>query len=196
MGAGPRKGGQGTSALRYPRGLHSSWIPLILGGLQGTFQMRLSTALLSAAGAAMVTVLLACPAVATDSWKSGFGQGIHEAYVEKGPGNEIYVACTAGASRPSTSIRFMLGGNSPPENSLVTLTFDGEVPLDVGVGKWGELRSDCHACASTFDLVIERLKSKQSVHVRYPDGVSAVFPLTGSAAAIGNECIADFWVTY
>jgi len=153
-------------------------------------------ALLPAAGVAMLIAFPTSPAIAVDSWKSGFGQGIHEAYVEKGPGNEIYVSCTAGASRPSTSIRFMLGGYAPPENSLVTLTFDGEVPLDISVGEWGELRSDCHACAATFDFVIEKLKSKQSVHVRYPDGVSAVFPLTGSSAAIGSECIADFWVAY
>jgi|GEM_PF-1298901 hypothetical protein len=156
----------------------------------------MSGSLLTGAGVTIFAALLSSPALATESWKSGFGQGIHEAYVETGPGNEIYVSCTAGASRPSTSIRFMLGGNAPPERSVVTLTFDGELPLDVNVGEWGELRSDCHACAATFDLVIARLKSKQSVHVRYPDGLSAVFPLTGSAEAIGNECIADFWVAY
>ena len=73
----------------------------------------------------------------------------------------------------------MLGGNAPPRNSQVTLTFDGETHWDIGVGEHGELRSDCHACAATFDLVIHEMKARQSVHVRFADGVSAVFPLTG-----------------
>jgi hypothetical protein len=149
------------------------------------------------AGLALLAALsLSGAAIASDSWKSGFGQGIHEAYVEKGPGNEIYVSCTAGASRSSTSIRFMLAGDGPPENSLVTLTFNGETPADISVGKWGELRSDCHVCADTFDFVVAKMKTKQSVHVRFEGGLSTEFSLAGAADAIGNECIADFWVTY
>lgn len=138
----------------------------------------------------------AFPAVADDTWRSGFGQGIHEAYVEKGPGNQIYVACTAGALRPSTSISFRLGGDGPPDDSLVTLTFDNDTSFDVSVGMSGMLRSDCHACAASFDYVLERLKTKRSVHVRFEGGLSTTFPLSNAAESIGNECTADFWETY
>ncbi|QMW64397.1 hypothetical protein [Devosia sp. MC521] len=116
--------------------------------------------------------------------------------MDKGPGNQIYVACSAGAARPSTSISFMLLGDGPPDRSLVTLTFNDDTPIDVSVGDAGLLRSDCHACASTFDMVLEKFKVKQSVHVRFADGLSTTFPLAGAADAIGGECVADFWSTY
>lgn len=146
--------------------------------------------------ATLAFLALVTPSVAEDRWQSGFGQGIHEAYVEKGPGNQIYVACTAGAARPSTSISFMLAGDGPPDNSLVTLTFDNETPFDIGVGEHGVLRSDCHACAASFDYVLERLKTRQSVHVRFEDGLSTTFPLADASTSIGDECTADFWEAY
>lgn len=48
-------------------------------------------------------------------WTSGFGQGVSEAVINKGPGNQIMVTCDSGADRDATGISFMLGGNSPKE---------------------------------------------------------------------------------
>lgn len=78
----------------------------------------------------------------------------------------------------------------------MTLTFNNETPVDVSTGSDGALRSDCHTCATTFDYVLGKLKTKQSVHVRFEDGLSTTFTLAGASDAIGNECKADFWETY
>lgn len=42
-----------------------------------------------------------------DHWVSGWGQGISEAIITKGPGNQIYVTCDDGAGREATGIRFV-----------------------------------------------------------------------------------------
>lgn len=127
-----------------------------------------------------------------DLWQSGFGQGVCEAIVTYGAGNQILVACECGAGRAVTGISFMLAGRSPT-GSAITLTFDGQNPRDFNL--WdGRIPSHCHACAANFDAVLDLFRSRNSVHVRFENGDSAVFTLNGAAEAIG-DCPADFWRT-
>jgi hypothetical protein len=125
-----------------------------------------------------------------ERWVSGFGQGVKEAVIRKGSGNSIYVACSGSSSSPS-SVNFSLAGRSPTGDS-VTLTFDGLDPERIWISKWGEVSSDCRACATNFDYVINKLKSHSSVHVMFENGDSARFTLEGSANAIG-QCKAGFY---
>lgn len=141
----------------------------------------------------LTAVTLASSAAAfgsDDRWQSGWGQGVAEAIVKKGPGNQIYVTCDDGADRNETKISFMLAGQSPTGSSVV-LTFDAKDPSDYMIID-GEIRSDCRACAATYDAVIENFRRHKSVHVRFENGNAARFTLAGSAKAIG-KCKADFW---
>lgn len=125
-----------------------------------------------------------------ETWVSGFGQGVSEAVINKGPGNQIMVTCDVGADRNSTGISFMLGGDSP-KGDTVQLTFDGTDSVDVT--NWdGEIPSHCNACASTYDFVVERLKKHKTVHVKFQNGLSTRFSLKGASKAIG-KCVADFY---
>jgi len=124
-----------------------------------------------------------------EQWTSGWGQGIAEAIITKGPGNNIYVTCGQGAGYDATGIRFMLAGKEPPGNSI-TLTFDGEDPTDYWISG-GKITSDCRACAANYEEVISRLKRHQSVHVRFENGDATRFTLKGASEAI-IECIPDF----
>lgn len=124
-----------------------------------------------------------------DTWVSGFGQGIKEALIRKGPGNSIYVACEAG-SGISSSISFTLAGKSPSGSSIV-LTFDQQDPERTWVVD-GRIQSDCRACAANFDHVLDNLKRHSSVHVLFENGDGARFSLAGSTKAIG-DCKAGFY---
>ncbi|WEK50968.1 MAG: hypothetical protein P0Y66_02510 [Candidatus Kaistia colombiensis] len=125
-----------------------------------------------------------------NQWTAGWGQGVAEAIVTKGPGNQIYVTCDDGAGREATGIRFMLLGDGPTGSS-VQLTFDGEDPEDYSI--WdGQVKSSCHACAGTYDVVIAKMKKHRSVHVRFENGNAARFTLKGASKAIG-KCVADFY---
>lgn len=125
-----------------------------------------------------------------DKWTAGWGQGIAEAIITKGPGNQIYVTCDQGAGRSATGISFMLSGRAPTGHSI-TLTFDNSDPQDYSL--WdGEIISSCRACAATYDVVIDQMKKAASVHVRFENGDAARFTLRGSSRAIG-ECTADFY---
>jgi len=125
-----------------------------------------------------------------DHWVSGWGQGVSEAIVTHGPGNQIYVTCNEGGNLyANTGISFMLAGRAPTGSSVV-LTFDNEDPESLSI--WdGAITFDCAACAGTYEYVIERLKRHSSVHVMFENGDSARFTLAGSTEAIA-ECVPDF----
>jgi hypothetical protein len=125
-----------------------------------------------------------------DRWESGWGQGVSEAIITHGPGNQIYVTCNGGGSLgANTGISFMLAGQSPTGSSVI-LTFDSEDPESIWISD-GEITSDCRACADNYEYIIERLKRHSSVHVMFENGDSARFTLAGSSEAIA-ECIPDF----
>jgi hypothetical protein len=142
------------------------------------------------------TVLLCTQVICTsatafgrdDQWQSGFGQGVCESIITSGSGNEIYVACDCGSNQPS-SISFQLTGRDPIGDN-VFLSFDNQDAESIWISD-GSIGSDCRACASTFNYVIDKLKKHSRVRVMYQNGDAATFSLKGSAEAIG-ECISDF----
>lgn len=124
-----------------------------------------------------------------DHWTSGFGQGVAESIVTKGPGNQIYVTCDVGAERNATGITFVLNGKEPT-GGWVILTFDKNTPERFPT--WGErIRSDCRVCADVYEAVINKLRRHSSVHVLFENGDATSFTLRGSAKAIGH-CTPDF----
>ena len=123
-----------------------------------------------------------------ERWVSGYGMGVKEAIITKGPGNQIYVACDEGSGTGST-VSFMLAGRGPTGDA-VTLTFDGREPQDFWIAD-GQIASDCRACAANFNMVIDLFKAHRTVHVRFENGLGARFSLTGSSSAIGS-CTASF----
>lgn len=125
-----------------------------------------------------------------DQWQSGWGQGVSEAIITHGPGNQIYVTCNDGGNPFSkTGISFMLGGRAPT-GEYVTLTFDDNDPENIWIND-GEITSDCRACAGNYEYVIEKFKTHSSVHVLFENGDSARFTLKGSSSAI-TSCVPDF----
>ena len=138
--------------------------------------------------------MVALPSVAfafgsDDHWTSGWGQGIAEAIVTKGPGNQIYVTCGESYGRAGhTAISFQLIGREPT-GSTITLTFDGVDPQDSNLWN-GRVPSDCRACEANYSAIISMLKQHQTVHVRFENGDAAKFTLKGAAKAIG-QCKPD-----
>lgn len=151
--------------------------------------MKLAYRLLAGSMSLATAVPTSALAFGSDyEWTSGWGQGIAEAIITKGPGNQIYVTCDEGAGRDATGIRFTLLGQEPTGNSVL-LTFDSEDPEEYSI--WdGAIPSDCRACASTYEVVKEKLKRHNSVHVRFENGNATRFTLKGSAEAIG-QCTPD-----
>jgi hypothetical protein len=123
-----------------------------------------------------------------DEWVSGFGMGVCESIIRKGPGNDIYIACDCGSGLGST-VSFTLEGK-PPTGNTVRLTFDEINSEDFWITD-GKITSDCHACSVSFDVAIKRFKKYESVDVRFENGLSARFNLKGANSAI-RECVSDF----
>lgn len=124
-----------------------------------------------------------------DRWVSGWGQGVSEAIVTHGPGNQIYVTCNEGGGSGSTGILFMLAGSAPTGHSI-TMTFDNDDPEQIWITD-GEITSDCRACMGNYEYIIGKLRRHNSVHVLFENGDNARFTLRGSSAAI-VDCLPDF----
>nr|CAS02971.1 putative integron gene cassette protein [uncultured bacterium] len=86
------------------------------------------------------------------AWRSGWGQGVAEAQVTHGSGNEIYVACEDGSGIDS-SISFMLAGDGPKSGEILMI-FDKGEPESIQVGADGNITSNSHASDSTFRYVL------------------------------------------
>ena len=126
-----------------------------------------------------------------DKWTSGFGQGVSEAIVTHGPGNQIYVTCDKGAGRSDvTAISFMLAGKSPKGDHIVA-TFDNEEPFQVWI-KDGQITTECHACADNYVYLIDKFKTHKWVHILFENGNGAKFTLKGAKEAI-SECTPEFY---
>jgi len=146
----------------------------------------------------LVCGLILCAALAqpatAEGWKSGYGQGATEAWVELGPGNRIHVSCTGGFPYAITGVEFTLASKSPPPNSTILLIVDDKDPIEVPIGEKQELSSNSRVEASWFETVRDALKTGETAYVRFPDGTGARFSLDGADKAIG-DCPADFWRT-
>lgn len=123
------------------------------------------------------------------AWRSGWGQGVAEAQVTHGSGNEIYVACEDGSGMDS-SISFMLVGDGP-KSGEVLMIFDKDDPESIQVNANGDIVSDSHVSDSTFRYVLDKFKRHNSVYIRFPDGRESTFTLKGAATAIG-DCRSTF----
>lgn len=141
----------------------------------------------------IVAILHSSPALSfgnDESWTSGWGMGISEAIINKGPGNSIYVTCgTPTTTMSVTGISFTLIGDSSKDSSVI-LTFDGEPPQDFSLID-GNIESFSRVGSAQFEHIIQKLKTKQWVNVRFQNGTNATFTLNGANDAIG-DCPSDF----
>ena len=126
-----------------------------------------------------------------DRWVSGWGQGLSEAAVTRGPGNRIYVSCDDDPNLSASTISFSLAGKQSTGSSI-TLTFDRADPQRFSLWPGGEVPSNCRACASNFDGILAGFRRHRSVHVMFENGDSTRFTLRQSSKAL-NGCVADFY---
>ncbi len=146
--------------------------------------MRLTTSILIA------YALLGPAALADEAWRQGSAQGIDEAWVGLGPGNQILITCEDDKSE-STGMSLTLAGSPPPSSSTVVFVFEDLTTFDIGVDDQGLVTSACHACGDSFDYLLGLLKSHSAVYVRFADKRGARFSLKGAKAAIG-DCRSDW----
>lgn len=127
-----------------------------------------------------------------EEWRSGWGQGVSEAEITNGSGNKIYVACTEDDYMGGSKIHLSLSGDSAKGRSEVMFAFDDKKPIFINVDEDGHVASDCRVCAANFTYLVDELKTRNSVLVRFSDGRESSFSLHGSAKSIG-DCKATFY---
>lgn len=136
------------------------------------------------------TSLLAWDGTSDNEWRSGWGQGISEAQVTQGSGNEIYVACVDEDDERYSSVSVVIGGEGPGSGDVL-MSFDRGSLEAFPFDENGLLEAASRVHDQYFQILIQQLRKHNSVYVRFADGREAVFTLKGSAKAIG-DC-RGFW---
>jgi hypothetical protein len=144
---------------------------------------------------AALLLLAATPAVAAD-WKSGYGQGIEEYFVDNGPGNRFMLNCDVGVSGPGetkkTNALIMIVGDGPPPESTVTVILDGD-EFHLYADRRGTITTDCNACSANFAAVWQGIRRSRTMLVQFANGVSSKFSTAGAAKALPKRhCTTGF----
>jgi hypothetical protein len=105
------------------------------------------------------------------AWKSGFGQGTTEYFVENGPGNQIYIACPE--DRPA-SVSVTLIGKEADESKNEKLIFI----IDSKEYSYEYQNADCRVCGENFVFFWGKLRDAKTLSVRFSDSVKSEFSVT------------------
>jgi len=105
-------------------------------------------------------------------WKSGFGQGTIEYFVDNGPGNQVYIACPVNAP---ASISVTILGKDPDAKKGEKITFI----VDSVEYKNEYLNNDCRVCSENFIFFWDKLRNAKTLSVRFSDSVRSEFSVSG-----------------
>lgn len=114
-------------------------------------------------------------------WRSGWAQGITEAQVTLGSGNEIYIACKETDDMYDfATIYINLAGRPVDDEVLISFDKQGltEYPFTDGA-----LKPMSRAHESYVRSFFESIRKHNQIYVRSKDGREATFTLKGAAKA-------------
>jgi hypothetical protein len=121
-------------------------------------------------------------------WRVGFGQGILEHRVMKGPGNTINISCDVGATEngSKTSVLIDIAGQSPPINSSAKF-FIGDRDLQIYFDAQSQSTLNCRACQANFEELWRAMRRASAVRVLLSDGRTANFSTRGGSRALASK---------
>ena len=105
-------------------------------------------------------------------WKSGFGQGTVEYFVDNGPGNQVYIACPSNAP---ANISATILGKDPDAKKGEKITFI----IDSVEYQNEFLNNDCRVCTENFIFFWDKLRNAKTLSVKFSDSIRSEFSVSG-----------------
>jgi hypothetical protein len=119
-------------------------------------------------------------------WRLGFGQGYNEYRLEHGPGNDLTISCDSGNKGYGVNIFMHIRDKAPPGSSIVrAISEEDEFQIITdgdGVGV-----TECSACRSNFEAMLESLKVSDRLTIIFEDGRSITFRARGTKEAFSED---------
>ncbi|MCV0427759.1 MAG: hypothetical protein K5905_20065 [Roseibium sp.] len=107
-------------------------------------------------------------------------------------GSNFVVWCHPKRKINGTLLHIEIEGKAPPPGTRIKLILDQEI-LDLPVNKQGYIDSGCATCADSFDYVWHKLRSSQTMAVKFKDNSYAGFSLKGAQKILpGSVCPTDW----
>ncbi len=128
------------------------------------------------ASISLILVLISCGksekiSAVQGEWKSGFGQGTIEYFIDNGPGNQVYIACPSNAA---ASISATILGKDPDAKKGEKITFI----IDSIEYRNEYLNNDCKVCSENFVFFWDKLRNAKSLSVKFSDSVHSEFSVS------------------
>lgn len=142
----------------------------------------------------IATVLLSNTAIGETigKWNSGNVNGFTRYWTTNNVGANFVVWCHPLRKVNGTLLHIEIQGKTPAPNSRIKLILDQEI-LDLPINKQGYVSSACATCADSFGYVWHKLRSAQTMAVKYEDNSYAGFSLKGAQKILpGAVCPTDF----
>ena len=125
-------------------------------------------------------------------WKSGEINGFTRYWTTNNDGANFVVWCHPKRSINGTLLHVDIGGKMPPPNTRIKLIMDREV-LELPINEQGYVETSCAACSDSFGYVWHRLRSSQSLAVKFQNDSYAGFSLRGAQKVMpGDVCPTDW----
>ena len=139
----------------------------------------------------IIFIGLSLPASAQNrnEWKSGFGQGTMEYFVENGSGNRIYIACPS--SDPATVTATIMGrdANTKKGESMVFIIDSVEYRNEYE-------NQNCRVCAANFVHFWEKLRNAKTLSVKFSNSVASEFSVNKLKSTLppfkNSQCLTAF----
>ena len=144
--------------------------------------------------AVIVFALLPTAAVAktVGKWNSGQVNGFTRYWTTSHSGSNFIVWCHPKRQVNGTLLHVEISGKTPPPHSRIKLILDDEI-LELPVNKQGYVSSDCPTCADSFGYVWHKLRSANTMAVKFQDNSYSGFSLKGAPTILpGAVCPTDW----
>ena len=125
-------------------------------------------------------------------WNSGQADGFTRYWTTNNVGSNFVIWCHPKRSVNGTMLHVEIQGKLPPAGSRIKLILDADI-LELPVNEHGLVGSGCATCSDSFGYVWHKLRSANTMAVKYHDNSYAGFSLKGAANVIpGAVCPTDW----
>ena len=125
-------------------------------------------------------------------WNSGMVNGFTRYWTTNNVGSNFVVWCHPERKVNGTLLHIEIEGKTPSPNTRIKLILDQEI-LDLPVNRQGYVDSGCATCADSFGYVWHKLRSSQTMAVKFKDNSYAGFSLKGARNILpGAVCPTDW----
>ena len=145
------------------------------------------------AGICVISISAQSYAQRIGNWHSESVQGFNKYWTETSNGSRFTIWCNPGRKIAGTVIDIDIEGRNAPARRNIRVVVDRKM-IKMPADRRGFVQTDCAACADSYQVLWNRLRSGVRLTVQFDDARYAAFSLKGAREILSSRiCPADFY---